>query len=313
MTTNVAELIRSLEENIAKVLLGKEEVIRLTIVTLLAEGHLLIEDSPGVGKTSLAKAVSQSLDCHFSRLQCTPDMLPSDIVGSSVYLPNKGEFEFRQGPIFTNVLLADEINRTTPRTQSALLEAMMEQQVSVEGKTYPLKKPFLVIATQNPFEFEGTYPLPENQLDRFMICTDVGYPDRDAERQVFESHRKGEPVEQLQSVISADQVLALQASVRDVTVEKSVADYILDLVHATRDHKELSLGVSTRGALTMYRAVQSLALVSGRDYVTPDDVKQLSGPVLAHRVICGGVIREGQRDRARHILQQIVDTTPVPN
>lgn len=313
MSTDVASLIRSLEDNIAEVLLGKEEVIRLTVVTLLAEGHLLIEDSPGVGKTSLAKAVSQSLDCHFSRLQCTPDMLPSDIVGSSVFLPNKGEFEFRKGPLFTNILLADEINRTTPRTQSALLEAMMERQVSVEGQTYSLEQPFLVIATQNPFEFEGTYPLPENQLDRFMICTDVGYPDREAERMVFNSHRMGEPVESLKSVLNAEQVVSLQQEVRKVTVEQSVADYILDLVHATRGNKELSLGVSTRGALTMYRAVQSLALVEGRDFVTPDDVKRLSGPVLAHRVICGGVIREGQRTRARQIIQQIVDTTPVPN
>lgn len=313
MSTDVISLIRSLEENIAQVLLGKEEVIRLSVVTLLAEGHLLIEDSPGVGKTSLAKSISQSLDCQFSRLQCTPDMLPSDILGSSLFLPNKGEFEFRKGPIFTNVLLADEINRTTPRTQSALLEAMMEHQVSVEGHTYPLRKPFLVIATQNPFEFEGTYPLPENQLDRFMICTDVGYPAREAEREVFKSHRLGEPVEKLKSVIDADQVVRLQEEVRKVNVEESIAEYILDLVHATRTNKELSLGVSMRGALTMYRALQSLALVEGRDYVTPDDVKRLAGPVLAHRVICGGVIREGQRDRARQIIKQIVDTTPVPN
>lgn len=313
MSTDVASLIRSLEENIAEVLLGKTEVIRLSVVALLAQGHLLIEDSPGVGKTSLAKAIAQSLDCKFSRLQCTPDMLASDIVGSSVFLPNKGEFEFRKGPLFTNILLADEINRTTPRTQSALLEAMMERQVSVEGQTYKLEQPFLVIATQNPFEFEGTYPLPENQLDRFMICTDVGYPDRDAERRVFNSHRNGEPVATLKSVIQAEQVLGLQAEVRNVGVEQSVADYILDIVHATRDNKELSLGVSTRGALTMYRAVQSLALVEGRDFVTPDDVKRLAGPVLAHRIICGGVIREGQITRARQIIQQIVDTTPVPN
>lgn len=313
MSTDIGLQIQSLEENIAKVLHGKSNVIRLAVITLLAEGHLLIEDSPGVGKTSLAKAISQSLNCHFSRLQCTPDMLPSDILGSSVFLPNTGEFEFRKGPIFTNILLADEINRTTPRTQSALLEAMMERQVSVEGHTYPLAHPFLVIATQNPFEFEGTYPLPENQLDRFMICTDVGYPSREAERMVFNTHRLGEPVDQLKSVLDAEQVIALQKAVREVKMEESIADYILDIVHATRTHRELSLGVSTRGALTMYRALQSLALVEGRTYVTPDDVKRLAGPVMAHRVICGGVIREGQRNRARQIIQQIVDTTPVPS
>ena len=313
MSKDVASLIRTLEENIAKVLLGKDEVIRLSVVALLADGHLLIEDAPGVGKTSLAKAIAQSLSCSFSRLQCTPDMLPSDILGSSIFLPNKGEFEFRKGPIFTNVLLADEINRTTPRTQSALLEAMMEHQVSVDGQTYSLDKPFLVIATQNPFEFEGTYPLPENQLDRFMICTSIGYPKRSAERLVFASHRAGEPVDALTAVLSTEQIAEIQQSVREVTVEESIAEYILDLVHATRTNKELSLGVSTRGALTMYRAVQSFALVDGRNYAIPDDVKILAGPVLAHRVVCGGVIREGQRTRARQIIQQIVDTTPVPH
>lgn len=313
MSTDVASFVGTLEENISRVLLGKQDVIRLAVVALLADGHLLIEDSPGVGKTSLAKAIAQSLDCGFSRLQCTPDMLPSDILGSSVFLPNRGEFEFRRGPIFTNVLLADEINRTTPRTQSALLEAMMERQVSVEGSTHPLTRPFLVIATQNPFEFEGTYPLPENQLDRFMICTSVGYPDRASERMVFESHRSGEPVDELQAVLTAEQVATLQQNVRAITVEDSISDYILDLVSATREHRELSLGVSTRGALTLYRAVQAMALVLGRSYATPDDVKRLAVPVLAHRVVCGGVIREGQRQRARQIIQQIIDTTPVPH
>lgn len=313
MSIDVQSLIASLEENIGKVLIGKQRVIRLSVVALLADGHLLIEDAPGVGKTSLAKAIAQSMNCEFSRIQCTPDMLPSDILGSSIFLPNKGEFEFRKGPIFTNILLTDEINRTTPRTQSALLEAMMERQISVDGETYALNRPFLVIATQNPFEFEGTYPLPENQLDRFMICTEVGYPDREAEREVFMSHRTGEPVEKLTAVISGEQISQLQQVVREVRVDESIADYILDLVQATRTNRELSLGVSTRGALTMYRAVQSFALVEGRDYAVPDDVKQLAGPVLAHRIICGGVIREGQRNRARQIIQQIVDTTPVPN
>ena len=249
MSDESTALIRSLESNIADVLLGKEDVIRLSVVTLLAQGHLLIEDAPGVGKTSLAKAIAQSLNCEFSRLQCTPDLLPSDILGSSVFLPNRGEFEFRKGPIFTNIFLADEINRTTPRTQSALLEAMMENQVSADGETYSLSQPFFVLATQNPFEFEGTYPLPENQLDRFMICTEVGYPDRTAERQVFASHRTGEPVDSLQSVLTTDQLSELQMLVRTVDVEDSIADYILDLVAATRSHQELSLGSEHTGGL----------------------------------------------------------------
>ncbi len=311
MSENANRWIQALADNIGTVLLGKEEVIRLAIVALLGEGHLLIEDAPGVGKTSLAKAIAQSLSCEFSRLQCTPDLLPSDILGSSVFLPNKGEFEFRQGPIFTNVLLADEINRTTPRTQSALLEAMMERQVSVEGHTYQLNRPFFVLATQNPFEFEGTYPLPENQLDRFMLRIEVGYPDRQAERAIFESHRNGEPVDSLKAAMTGEQLTELQRLVRAIRVDDSISDYILDIVQATRSHEQLSLGVSTRGALTMYRAIQSLALVRGRNYATPDDVKELAGPVLSHRIMCSGVVREGQRNRARQIIQQILDRTRI--
>ncbi|MCA8990639.1 MAG: MoxR family ATPase [Planctomycetaceae bacterium] len=312
MTASSQNLIQSLAENIGSVLLGKDDVIKLALVALLGEGHLLIEDAPGVGKTSLAKAIAQSVNCDFARLQCTPDLLPSDILGSSVFLPNRGEFEFRKGPVFTNVLLADEINRTTPRTQSALLEAMMEQQVSVEGTTYELNRPFFVLATQNPFEFEGTYPLPENQLDRFMLRIEIGYPSRESERAVFQSHRAGQPVDSLKAVIDGNELMRLQQSVREVKVDDAISDYILDIVHATRSHEQLSLGVSTRGALTFYRAVQSLALVKGRDYATPDDVKALAEPVLAHRVMCGGVIREGQRTRALQIIQQIVDRTRVP-
>lgn len=312
MTTETDQPIRRLENNIAAALLGKPDVVRLSVVTLLAEGHLLIEDAPGVGKTSLAKAIAHSLDCTFMRLQCTPDMLPSDIVGSSIFLPNRGEFEFRQGPIFTNVLLADEINRTTPRTQSALLEAMMEHQVTVDGQTYPLTRPFFVLATQNPFEFEGTYPLPENQLDRFMLRLEIGYPDRQTERDVLNSHRAGEPVERLKPVLKAAELAQLQTAVREVRVEPSLNDYILEIVGATRKHDELSLGVSTRGALTLYRAVQSLAFVEGRDFAIPDDVKRLAIPVLSHRVVCRGMIREGQRERSQSVIRQILDTTRVP-
>ena len=312
MPSPLHALVQSLEDNIAQAILGKKSAIRLALVALLAEGHLLIEDAPGVGKTSLSKALAFSLGCKFTRLQFTPDMLPSDILGGSVFLPNTGAFEFRPGPIFTQILLADEINRTTPRTQSALLEAMMERQISIEGKTYPLDRPFFVLATQNPYEFEGTYPLPENQLDRFMICMDIGYPDKTAEKAVLLSHRLGEPVDRLKPVISIDQVLALQAAVREVRMDDSISDYILEIVHRTRSNNELTVGVSTRGAITFSRAVQSHAFVEGREYVIPDDVKQMMLPVLSHRVVCAGMLREGQRKRAQAVLQQLVDRIPVP-
>ena len=312
MPSPLHALVQSLEDNIAQAILVKKSAIRLALVALLAEGHLLIEDAPGVGKTSLSKALAFSLGCRFTRLQFTPDMLPSDILGGSVFLPNKGEFEFRPGPIFTQILLADEINRTTPRTQSALLEAMMERQISIEGKTYPLDRPFFVLATQNPYEFEGTYPLPENQLDRFMICMDIGYPDKTAEKAVLLTHRLGEPVDRLKSVVSIDQVLALQAAVREVRMDDAISDYILEIVHRTRSNNELTVGVSTRGAITFSRAVQSHAFVEGREYVIPDDVKDMMLPVLSHRVVCAGMLREGQRKRAQAVLQQIVDRIPVP-
>ncbi len=304
--------IEALERNIASAILGKPEAIHLSLVALLAEGHMLVEDAPGVGKTSLAKALAKSLDCAFTRLQFTPDMLPSDILGSSVFLPNLGEFEFRQGPIFTNVLLADEINRTTPRTQSALLEAMSEGQVSIEGKTYPLAAPFFVLATQNPFEFEGTYPLPENQLDRFMLCIEIGYPDRAIEKSVLTSHREGQPVDRLKPAVNAEQLRRIQQAAREVRVDDAINDYLLDIVHATRGHDELQLGVSTRGAITLYRACQSLALIEGRAFVIPDDVKRLAVPVLAHRISVRGELREGQRERAKSVIRQILAKVAVP-
>jgi MoxR-like ATPase len=305
-------LVQALEQNIATVLLGKPEPIRLAVVALLAEGHVLIEDAPGVGKTVLAKALARSLNCKFRRLQFTPDLLPSDILGSSVFFPNRGEFEFRPGPIFTNVLLADEINRTTPRTQSALLEAMNEGQVSVDGQTYPLQPPFFVLATQNPFDYEGTYPLPENQLDRFMLCIEIGYPERDFERRVLVTHRQGEPVDQIHPVLDALQLKELQAEVRDVRVDDAINDYLLEIVSRTRRNEDLALGVSTRGAITLYRAVQGLAFTEGRNYAVTDDVKRLVVPVLAHRTICRGPMRFAQRARAQSILEQILQKTPVP-
>lgn len=312
MPSPLHPLVRRLEENIGSVILGKHSAIQLALVALLAEGHLLIEDAPGVGKTSLAKSLALSLGCRFTRLQFTPDMLPSDILGGSIFLPNRGEFEFRPGPVFTQVLLADEINRTPPRTQSALLEAMMEKQVSVEGRTHPLEKPFFVLATQNPYEFEGTYPLPENQLDRFMVCMEIGYPDKAAEKAVLISHRNGEPVNGLKPVITSEQLMELQVAVREVRIDDALHDYILEIVHATRSHPELTIGVSTRGAVTFSRAIQSQAFVAGRDYVIPDDVKAMAIPVLAHRVVCSGILREGQRKRAQAVLQQMLAKIPVP-
>src|SRR4051794_33891165 len=251
---DLLSLSNRLLENVGLVVLGKPDVIRLAVIALLAEGHVLIEDVPGVGKTLLARAMAASIDCTFKRIQCTPNLLPSDILGSSVYNAASGEFVFKEGPIFSNVILADEINRTTPRTQSALLEAMSDQQVSVEGKTYPLQPPFIVLATQNPYEFEGTYVLPESQLDRFMIRIRMGYPLRSEERKVLSSHRTGEPVDALTPVLTADDVLQLQRAVRKVRVDEAIADYLLDIVHATRKGEDLHVGVSTRGALTLYRA-----------------------------------------------------------
>ena len=315
LATQAAEAesaIRELEAGLGRVLLGKPGPIRLALVCLLADGHLLIEDAPGVGKTSLAKAVAKGLDADYRRMQFTPDMLPSDILGSNLFLPNLGQFEFRKGPIFTNILLADEINRTNPRTQSALLEAMSERQVSVEGETYPLPDPFVVIATQNPFEFEGTYPLPENQLDRFMICTEIGYPDRASEKRALASHRAGEPLDALGPVLDLPRLRELKAEARRVEVEDSLNDYLLDLVEATRRHEGLHLGVSTRGLLTLYRAVQAHAYLDGRGYAVPDDVKSLAIPVLAHRVVGRGLFQEGHRQQARQIIRQILGEIPVP-
>ncbi len=298
--------------HVGSVVLGNPEVIRLVVVALLAEGHVLIEDVPGVGKTLLARALAASIDCAFRRIQFTPDLLPSDILGSSVYNAVSGEFVFKPGPIFANVILADEVNRTTPRTQSALLEAMGDAQVSVEGTTYALERPFLVLATQNPYEFEGTYVLPESQLDRFMMRLRMGYPLRSEERSILNSHRDGEPVQELLPALSAPDVLNLQRAVREIRVEDSVSDYLLDLVHATRESEDLHVGVSTRGALTLYRAAQSLAFVSCRDFVIPDDIKALAIPVLAHRVVGKSFLQAGEFGAAESIIRDIVDRLRVP-
>jgi MoxR-like ATPase len=305
-------MLEKLQTNIARALLGKDEVIRLAMVGLLAEGHLLIEDVPGIGKTLLAKALARSLDCSFHRIQFTPDLLPSDLIGTSVFHQPSGEFIFKPGPLFTQVVLADEINRATPRTQSALLEAMSDRQVSVDGETRPLGPPFIVVATQNPYEYEGTYPLPESQLDRFLLRVRIGYPDRAAEREILTRHREGEPVDRLQPVLNRDDVLHLQQAVRQVRVEKTLGDYILDLLAATRSHPDVYLGGSTRAGLSLYRAAQALALIEGRDYVVPDDIKRLAGPVLSHRLLSKSV-RQGRRgDSAEEIVADIVGRTLVP-
>ncbi len=305
-------MLYRLLDNVGTVVLGKPDVIKLAVVALLAEGHVLIEDVPGVGKTLLARAIAASIDCTFRRIQFTPDLLPSDILGSSVYNAASGEFVFKEGPVFANVILADEINRTTPRTQSALLEAMSDRQVSVEGKSYALEPPFIVLATQNPYEFEGTYVLPESQLDRFMIRLKMGYPLRSEERKVLSSHRSGEPVEQLRPALTREDILTLQSAVRSVRVDDAISDYLLDIVHATRRGEDLHVGVSTRGALTLYRAAQSLALVSGRDFVVPDDIKVLAVPVLSHRVVGKSFLQAGEFGAAEGVIRDIVDRVRVP-
>jgi MoxR-like ATPase len=292
--------------------LGKDDVIRLTVVALLAGEHVLLEDVPGVGKTLVGKAMARSVSGDFRRIQFTPDLLPTDITGSSVFNNRTQEFTFNHGPIFANIVLADEINRATPRTQSALLEAMSEGQVSVDGQTNPLPRPFMVIATQNPAEFEGTYPLPESQLDRFLLRIPVGYPAREIELQVLTSHREGEPVDTLQPVLTCEQIVSLQGEVRQVKVEDSINNYVLDIVETTRRCEDLQVGISPRGALALYRAAQASALVAGRGYVVPDDVKSLAVPVLAHRVISKGYLHGGQREAVEALIERLVDEIPVP-
>ena len=310
MQTN--DLIVQLQNNIGQVVLGKDDVIRLIVVALLSGEHVLLEDVPGVGKTLVGKAMARSVSGEFRRIQFTPDLLPTDITGSSVFNSRSQEFSFNRGPIFANIVLADEINRATPRTQSALLEAMSERQVSIDGHTNPLPQPFMVIATQNPAEFEGTYPLPESQLDRFLLRIPVGYPAREIELKVLTSHREGEPVEKLMPVLTCEQIVSLQNDVRQVNVEESINHYVLDIVEATRRCDDLHIGVSPRGALALYRASQALALVSGRSYVVPDDVKSLAVPVLAHRVISKGYLHGDQREAVEALIERLVGEIPVP-
>lgn len=271
--------------NVERVIVGKRPVIELAMVALLCEGHILLEDVPGVGKTMLARSIALSLGCSFKRLQCTPDLLPTDVTGVSIFNQKTSEFEFRPGPAFVNVLLADEINRATPRTQSALLESMGEYQVTVDGETRPLPRPFLVMATQNPIEYEGTFPLPEAQLDRFLLRLEVGYPTFEEEERILENLRREHPIQTIGPVVDVSELPALQSQVWDVNVDETVRAYIVRLVSATRSHPDLALGASPRGSLGLYKASQALAAIQGRDYVLPDDVKRLAPVVLPHRLI----------------------------
>jgi MoxR-like ATPase len=309
-----SQTIRAIQQNIARVIKGKDRVIEMAVVCLLARGHLLLEDVPGVGKTTLAHSLARSLACSFKRIQFTSDLLPSDIVGVSIFNRQKQAFEFMPGPIFANIVLADEINRTTPKTQSSLLEAMSEAQISVDNQTYPLRQPFMVIATQNPSEYHGTFPLPESQLDRFLMRLRIGYPAPEEERKVLDRPHALHPAETLDAVLSAEEVLALQQTVDRIHMEETLTEYLLAIVQATRQSELLSLGVSTRGALALSRAAKALALARGRDYCLPDDIKELTPIVLSHRVMLNRAhgMRANRFEEAERIVLDIVDTVPVP-
>jgi MoxR-like ATPase len=307
VTGTAKRIIASIEE----VVIGKRQEIVLTIVALFSEGHVLLEDVPGVAKTMLARALSGSLGCTFHRIQCTPDLLPTDITGASIFNPKTTEFEFRAGPLFTHILLADEINRTTPRTQAALLEAMAERSVTVDGQTYTLERPFLVVATQNPIDHEGTFPLPEAQLDRFFMRLSLGYPGYKEEGRMLDLLKTAHPIDSVQPVVSSAEVVACQRAVRNVHVDPKVRDYILDIIHATRDHDDVALGGSPRASMALYRAAQALAAIRGHDFVMPDDVKRIAPAVLGHRL----VIRPESRLRKvtpGKVVDEILSEVSVP-
>ncbi|MCY3749306.1 MAG: MoxR family ATPase [Chloroflexi bacterium] len=298
-------------DNVATVIVGKRDAIELVVVALLSDGHILIEDVPGVGKTTLAKAISRSVGLSFKRVQFTPDLLPSDVTGVTIFNQKTSEFEFREGPVMAQIVLADEVNRATPKTQSALLEAMEERQITVDGATYVLPEPFLVLATQNPIEYEGTFPLPEAQLDRFLMRVNLGYPERQDELQVLATRQREQPIDDIQQVVTLEEVFAAQEAVKDVYVDPLVSNYIVDISRATREHNDVYLGASPRGSLGLFRAGQAMAAVDGRDYVVPDDVKRLAESVLSHRVIVSPAARIRSVD-TRAIVAGILDFVPVP-
>jgi len=296
--------------NVERVIVGKHAEVRLALVALLCQGHLLIEDVPGTGKTSLAKAISKSLGCSFRRIQFTPDLLPSDVTGLSIYNQKTQEFEFRPGPIMAQIVLADEINRATPKTQSSLLECMEERQATIDGVTHMMPEPFLVIATQNPIEYEGTFALPEAQLDRFMLRIQLGYPNPTEEVRILDEHKSHRPIDDLDEVVSADELRAMQEDVREIYVDRQVSEYIVRLVTATRNHPDIYLGASPRGSLALYRAGQAYAALAGRDYVIPDDVKALAVPALAHRTIVKTAATVRDVDSTL-IIRELLDSVPV--
>ena len=311
IVSNIRSFGSKVKENVEKVIVGKGDVVELVIVALLCEGHVLIEDIPGVGKTVLAKSIARSLGCTFHRIQCTPDLLPSDITGTYIFNQKTADFEFRPGPILAQIVLTDEINRTTPRTQSALLEAMQERQVTAEGETKLLPRPFMVLATQNPIEQEGTFPLPEAQLDRFLIKIKIGYPSKEDDKLILSRFRRDDPLEELKPVVAAAELMRMQAACRDVHVSADVEDYIIRLVHATREHSSIQLGASPRAMLALYHTSQVMAALRGRAYVIPDDVKYLTTVTLSHRIIpkAESSLRGSSAEQA---LQEIIDKVPVP-
>lgn len=307
----ITEFAKAVQDNVAKVIIGKQEAVELLLVALLSEGHVLLEDVPGVGKTTLAKALAQSIDSSFSRIQFTPDLLPSDVTGSSLFNQKNQDFEFRPGPLFHQIVLADEINRATPRTQSSLLEAMQERQVTTDGTTRPLPAPFMTIATQNPIELEGTFPLPEAQLDRFLLQIELGYPTYDQEDEILIKYQKRDPLTQLSSVVNSDQITSFQEQIKDQLVKEEVRHYMLNIIRATREHEFTELGVSPRGSLALYRASQALAAVRGRNYVIPSDVQHLAPSLLTHRIHLSAQTRLRGRTPAQ-IVTEIADSVPVP-
>lgn len=309
-----ADKIVLLQNAIGQVIKGKSETVKFVVVALIAGGHLLIEDVPGIGKTTLANALSRALDLSFKRVQFTSDLLPSDVIGLSIFNQQKSSFEWKAGPIFANIVLADEINRATPKTQSALLEAMAEEQVTVEGVSRPLPLPFMVVATQNPTEHHGTYPLPESQMDRFMLRLNMGYPNKTDERQILLDRRGSDPIEQVKPIMSETDILEMQRLAKKVLVDESLVDYLLDIVEQTRNSDEIELGVSPRGTLSLFHSAQALALVEGRDFCTPDDIKRLVIPCFAHRMIVSSKYKNISKrsNEAEHILQGILEKTKVP-
>jgi len=307
----ISDFALKVKNNVEKVIVGKGDAVELTIVALLCEGHILLEDVPGIGKTVLAKALARSLDCSFRRIQCTPDLLPTDITGTYIFNQKTGDFEYRPGPVMAQVVLTDEINRATPRTQSALLEAMQERQVTAEGETKPLPRPFLVLATQNPIELEGTFPLPEAQLDRFLLKIKMGYSTAEDDRLILSRFRKDDPLEELQPVVTTAELLEMQAACREVKVNAAVEDYIIRLTHATREHPAVELGASPRAMLALYHASQSLAAIKGRGFVIPDDVKRLVNSIFSHRIIARAE-NYLKGIGAEQILREIIDSVPVP-